>query len=869
MMSDIRIWINDQEVKAKVGQTIMQAADAVGTYIPRLCYHPALEPSGSCRLCAVEIEGYRGLPAACSTPVEEGMRIQTQTPKVIDFRREMLRLILQDHPRECLGCPRNGSCELQQLVAAVGIDFPYPAPSVNRPPAMPGGRYFERDYSLCVRCGRCVRICHEVRGARAIVFREVAGRQEVGTPFDRPLEAVGCEFCGACVDVCPVGALRDNLQDFHRESREHIQAVCERLTAIVTHLYKKELESIWKTGICPVCGAGCRLLYELSPDGDIMRVKPDVDGPSNRGQACVQGRFLLNRYRGRPDRLQKPLIDNGGGLKETDWETALHRAAEAFKAHAPGAAAVLTDGRATNEELYALKRFAEDVLKTPAVAVVSPEEDAATSLALQKELGLVGCTNSYADLPHAGTILAFGFAPAATHPIAGTRIREAVLGGSKLIVANPYDIAIARYAHIHLRYAPGTELPLICGLIRVMVDNRGAGEQFAAKHADELKAVRKSLEPYDLETVSHLTGIHEELLVEAGCMLAAHHPVAALFGRGLTRSPDAAEAVRALCALVRMTDSLGRPGGGVAPLYGTSNLQGARNLGFRFDGLELLKAGKIKALYLAMETYEPDLLDALAPLLGGVDFVAVQDVVRPPENLKADVALPQASIMEKEGSLTNLERRVQWTEAVLDPPGDAKPVFAALSALAERMGTQSFLPESAEALFVEAARSAAGSEGISMSRAKFQPVQWPCPTEDHPGTPVLFEGEEPAWNGWRAPALRPQDPEESPDADFPYRAVTKESLRPAYSGPLLAPEALAALSFDGEIEMNPADAYPLGCLPGDAVNVSLRLGELSGRLALNIHLPRGLVAVLASMMQAVSGGTPVEGRVYAAKVEKK
>lgn len=868
-MGDIKVWIDDREVMVQEGQTILQAADAVGVYVPRLCYHPVLEPSGSCRLCAVEIEGYRGLPASCTTPVEDGMRIQTKTQRVTDFRKEMFRLILQEHPRECLGCFRNGSCELQQLVAAVGIDFPYAPHVTNRSSTLLRNSYFERDYSLCIRCGRCVRVCHEIRGAKAIAFREVAGRCEVRTPLDRPLETVGCQFCGACVDVCPVGALRDNLEAFYRKPIEHIQTICERLTAIVTDLYKKELKTLWKVGICPICSAGCRLLYELSGDGEIIRVKPDQKGPSNRGQACVQGRFLIKKYLSHPDRAEGPFVKKEAVLEDVTWDEALERAVEGFKRYDPKEIAILTDGRATNEELYALKRFAEEVLKTPVKGLVDYVDDGESSSVIQKEMGIVSCTNSYDDIPEAGVILAIGFNPAATHPIAGVRIREAVLKGSKLVVANPYAIAIARYSHIHLRYVPGTELVLICGLIRVILDNEGAHESFAAKYDEELSNLRKSLEPYNLETVSQITGIHEELLMEAGRIIATHNPLAVLYGLGLTRVHNAAECTRALVALTRIKGSIGKPGGGIAPLYGTGNIQGARNLGFDTGVLRQLKEGKIKAIYLTTESYEPDLPNRLAPFLSELEFVVAQDVVRPYDGMKVDVFLPLASIMEKEGSLTNSERRVQWTEVVVNPPGEARALLWTITALARRMGVASFLPDSTEAVFSEMCYSVNGYQGISLSLAKFEPVQWPCPTKGHPGSPVLLEGEDSALNGWRAPVLSELPSESVVDSDFPFRVVTKESLCPSFVGPLLAPEALNVAVFDAEIEMNPADAYLLGYQAGDTVVVHFREGQVDGRLALNIYLPPGLVAILRSMIENVMEGAVLRSRIIAAKVEKK
>ena len=866
-MSDVNIWIDDQQVKARTGQTILQAADAAGIYIPRLCFHPALEPSGSCRLCAVEIEGQRGLPAACTTPVTEGLRVQTQSPKVIDFRREMLQLILQDHPRQCLGCPRNGTCELQQLVAAVGIDFPYPTPDTARPQPLPGGAYFERDYSLCVRCGRCVRVCHEVRGARTIVFRESKdGRQSVGTPFGRSLEESGCQFCGACVDVCPVGALRENLSDFQGETQSAMNAVCHALTAIVTDLYKKELETQWATAICPICSAGCRLMLEKSADEAVIQIKPSPDGPSNNGQACVQGRFLLKRYLNRSERLRQPAMQGPKGWRTVSWDEALGHMAEKFKGYAPEEVAVLTDGRLTNEELYVLHRLARETLKTPHVGIMASGGFAGFEKAVRKQLGTSAATNSLKDLAEAPAIFAMGCNPAASHPIAGTAIRQAVLQGAKLVVANPYDVAIARYAHMHLRYLPGSETALVLGLLRIIVDEKGLDK----KAGPELvKALKELTAPYDVETVSRLTGIHDEELVEAGCMLAARDTVAIVAGLGVLESPHVADLTQALLSLGFAKGSFGKPGGGLWPLFGSSNVQGARDLGWDTAVMETLASGRIKAVFVASESYHEECWRALGALRDSLEFVAVQDVVPPPEFIRPDILLPLTPLLEKEGSLTNGERRVQWTDKALAASAGSRTMIQTATALARLLGGALVAEEEPSLILKTLAAQVPGYAGIDRTRARYEAVQCPCPSPDHPGTPILFADRVPAYQPW-SPSQPPKaaEPTEGPE-EFPLHLTAKEALYPSYFGPLLAPESRAVMATDGEIEMNPTDAYRLECMPGDSVAVVYNGGEITGRLALNIHLPLKLVAVPGERLQSVFGTAPLLGTSVAAKVEKR
>jgi formate dehydrogenase major subunit/formate dehydrogenase alpha subunit len=334
-----KLTIDGQEVRVADGASVLDAARQAGISVPTLCYHPYLKAVGSCRLCVVDIEGYRGLPASCSTPASSDMVVHTRTPRVLEYRQQMLQLHLKDYPLDAL------TPELRQLIREVGLELPEAAAVERSREKLPGGPFFERDYHYCIHCGRCVRMCHEIRGAQAISFREQRGRMEVGTAFDRPLEDVGCQFCAACVDVCPTTALYDRVDtDAAR--------------------YKGPTREV--ASICPYCGVGCRLIFTVR-NNHILRQRPDPNGPANLGQACVKGRFGITGFVHHADRLTKPLVRDGGSWREATWAEGLDTVARALARYQPHEVAVMASAKCTNEDNYIFQKFARAVLGTNSV----------------------------------------------------------------------------------------------------------------------------------------------------------------------------------------------------------------------------------------------------------------------------------------------------------------------------------------------------------------------------------------------------------------------------------------------------------------------------------------------------------------------
>ena len=849
-MDKIKLTINGQVVEARKGMMVLEAAEAAGIYIPTLCSDPDLEPYAACRLCVVEVDGRRGLATACTMPVADGMVVHTETPAVNKVRQTTVELLIADHPSDCLTCPKNQQCDLQKVAAYLGITQQRFRKTTRLLPIDTSNPFFDRDPNYCILCGKCVRICDEVLGVGAITVAFRGYASKVSTFGDGLLLDSNCVSCGECVAHCPVGAL----------------------TVKNARLPTQEVATT-----CPYCGVGCGIYLGIR-NGQVTSVRGNRDGV-NKGSLCVKGRFGIAEFIHHPERLTTPLVRRNEELTEATWDEALDLVASKLAKYRPDEVAVVSSAKCTNEDNYVIQKFARVVLGTNNVDHCARLCHASTVAGLGQSFGAGAMTNSIGEIGDARCILAIGTNTTSAHPVIGLQVKKAVRNGAKLIVANPRQIDLVRLADLWLQHMPGTDVALLMGMMRVIVDEGLVDSAFIKERCENFDAFKASLKNFDLDTVEGITGVAKDKIVEAARIYATNKPSSILYAMGITQHSHGTDNVIATANLAMLTGNIGKPSTGVNPLRGQNNVQGACDLGALPDvytgyqrvadpasrekfeaawgcslnpspGLTLTEIfegacqRQIKAIYLVGEN--PVLSEPCShhlEELKGLELFVVQDLFLSETARMADVVLPVASFAEKDGTFTNTERRVQRVRKAIEPVGDSRPDWWITCQIARRMGGTGFDFEHPSQIMDEIARLTPSYGGISYRRLDNGSLQWPCPAPDHPGTPILHTERFTRGKGRFIP-LEYKPPMELPDDDYPLILTTERSLYHYHTGTLTRRvKGLNVLLGEGLVEINPEDASALGIADGEKVKVISRRGEVVAKARVTEVSPAGVVTM--------------------------
>jgi formate dehydrogenase alpha subunit len=854
----VRLTINGMQILVEEGTTIYEAARSAGIVIPSLCYHPAISPLGSCRVCVVEVEGARNLPASCSTPVSEGMSVRTETERVRNARRGVLDLILANHPQDCMTCEKNGDCRLQDYAYQYGIKKSSYEGAKRGYPLDDSNPFFERDHEKCILCGRCVNVCAEKTGYNVYNYGFRGFETKIVAGLDGSQEESNCVFCGNCITLCPTGALQPKISKGKGRSYE-----------------TKEV-----TTVCPYCGVGCMLKLVVK-DQVITGIKP-AKGAANDNLLCVKGRFGLD-YVQHPQRLTSPLVRKNGRLTEVSWEEAISYAAQRFQEikerYGPRALAGISSAKCSNEENYLMQKFVRCCLGSNNVDNSARLCHASTISGLLEAFGSGAATNSIAELEHAKVLFVIGSNTTETHPVIGFKIRQAKRRGTRIIVADPRRTELAAEADVFLQQLPGTDIALLNGMLHIIVEEGLVDSTFIAERTEGFAEVKELVKRYTPSYVEKITGVPAEELVKAARMYAGAQGAAILYAMGITQHTTGTDNVRSIANLALATGNVGRENTGVYPLRGQNNVQGACDMaalpgylpGYQklSDGkirkkfslawgveipadpglniMEMLdeaQKGELKGLYILGENpmlSNPD-LQSVEKALGNLEFLVVQDIFLTETARLAHVVLPGSTFAEKEGTYVNTERRVQLAKEAVAPPGDSRPDWEIIGLLGEEMGYP-FKYASPREIMKEISSLTPSYAGITYERLEEKGIQWPCPEEDHPGTPYLHREKFARGRGCFA-AVEHQPPAEMPDSEYPYILVTGRHLYHYHTGTMSRRSSgLETHRPEAYLEINQETAASLGVTEGSYLKVVSRRGEIRIIAHLTERVPERILFV--------------------------
>lgn len=860
----VTVEIDGMPVTVPPGTSVMRAAALTGVDIPKLCATDTLDAFGSCRLCLVKIDGRKGTPASCTTPVAEGMKVRTQTPKVEKLRQGVMELYISDHPLDCLTCSANGDCELQDMSGVVGLrQVRYGYEGENHLDLLTddSNPYFNFEASKCIACSRCVRACGEIQGTFALTIE--------GRGFESKVSAGGVNFmdsecvsCGACVQACPTATLQE---------KSVVELGMPTRSVVTT---------------CAYCGVGCSFKAEMRGD-QLVRMVPFKDGGANEGHSCVKGRFAFG-YATHPDRQMNPMIRESitDEWQVVDWDTAISYTAQKFleiqEKYGASAIGGITSSRTTNEEVYVVQKMVRAAFGNNNVDTCARVCHSPTGYGLKQTFGTSAGTQDFKSVAEADVIMVIGANPTDGHPVFASRMKKRIREGAKLIVVDPRRIDLVRSPHIeaqyHLPLQPGTNVAMVNAFAHVVVTEGLVDQDFVAARCEGYEEwaqfiARPENSP---EATESITGVPAADVRAAARLYATGGNAAIYYGLGVTEHSQGSTMVMGMANLAMATGNIGRDGVGVNPLRGQNNVQGSCDMGsfphelsgYRHVSDEAVREvfetlwgrpilpepglripnmfdaaidGTFRALFVQGEDIaqsDPNTKHVTAAL-AAMDLVVVQDLFINETAKFAHVFLPGTSFLEKDGTFTNAERRINRVRPVMAPKTGMHE-WEIPCRIAQAMGYEMSYNNPSE-IMDEIAAVTPTFSGVSFEKLdKLGSVQWPCNDAAPTGTPIMHVDGFVRGKGAFVPTTFVPTDERS-TRKFPLILTTGRILSQYNVGAQTRRTANVAWHPEDVLEIHPHDAEVRGINDGDMVSLASRVGETTLKATISDRMPVGVV----------------------------
>ncbi|HEY5689771.1 MAG TPA: formate dehydrogenase subunit alpha [Yeosuana sp.] len=858
-------YIDNEAFNINDGETILSFIRRYkeASLVPTLCDAPNLEPFGSCRVCSVEVanqeNGSVKTLASCHTPVAEGQYIFTSSPAIKQLRKNIIELVLTDHPLDCLTCEVNGNCELQTVAAQVGIRevrYPEGANHLSRKKDL-SHPYMTSDLSKCINCYRCVRACDEVQGEFVL---SMAGRgfdSHIIKGMDQSFEASDCVSCGACSQACPTSAISDVFQSKAKQATNTTRT------------------------ICTYCGVGCNLEVSTN-NGEILSIRAPYDAEVNQGHTCLKGRYAFKFYN-HPDRLNSPMIKRNGQFEKVSWDEVYSYITDKFISYkeefGPDSMAGISSSRCTNEENYLMQKFFRAVINTNNIDGCARVCHSPTALGMQRTYGTGAATNSIDDLKDTNCIMVIGANPTDAHPVTGAKLKQFSMKSHNVsIVIDPRRTELAKYATHHLALRPGTNVAVLNMMMYYIITEGLVDNDFIKNRTEGYQDFKRELLSIDLDHLEKVSGVSRNDVRAAAIAYATAPNAMSFHGLGVTEHSQGTFTVMQIADLAMMTGNIGRRGVGVNPLRGQNNVQGSADMGVQphqgagyldvtnedvnkkynaFYGAEVPKhigykipemfdaalKGKLKAIWIIGEDVvqtDPN-TQKVIKALEATDLVIVQELFMTETAKYADVILPGASFLEKSGTFTNGERRVQAVRKVVKPIEGAKPDGQIIVEVMNKMGYKQpdYTPDG---MLEEISQIVPFFEGIRWDRLGKNGLQWPVKT-DGTDTKILHQESFKRgrgffkFNPWEETAELTEHAK-----DYPLILTTNRELEHYNCGAMTRRTANEQILNDDYLMINPKDASTYLINDGDYVCVESPRGKVDVKARITDEVKAGILS---------------------------